>query len=138
MDLLDVVEFARQKHGNQSYGSQPYITHLLRVALQVDSDTMKTIALLHDVLEDTATTKHELLTLFGEGVADVVEILTRSEQMDYFDYINKVKQNPFATLVKIADLRDNIFHGENVYLNYRIRAQKVYRPALNILLGKGR
>ncbi|MCC7435459.1 MAG: bifunctional (p)ppGpp synthetase/guanosine-3',5'-bis(diphosphate) 3'-pyrophosphohydrolase [Methanoregulaceae archaeon] len=74
---------AEQAHAGQLRASgQPYITHPLAVAkiladLQVDDDTI-VAALLHDVLEDTATqTRESIAEVFGDDVVDLVEGVTK-------------------------------------------------------------
>lgn len=47
-------------------------------------------------------------TFFGKEVADVVEVLTHKLGESYHDYIVRVKTNPVATNVKIADISDNL------------------------------
>ena len=74
--------FAAKAHEHQKRMSgEPYITHPLAVAgaiveWRMDADAVMA-ALLHDVLEDTGTTKHELAELFGKGVAELVDGLSR-------------------------------------------------------------
>src|SRR5574343_2017020 len=69
--------FAAKAHAQQKRMSgEPYITHPLAVAGAVvewrrDADAI-CAALMHDVLEDTGTTKHELVEKFGKEVAELV------------------------------------------------------------------
>lgn len=72
------VRFAVEKHaGAARKGSDtPYIVHPMEAAAVVAGITgdqeLIAAALLHDTLEDTATTYDEILTLFGKRVADLV------------------------------------------------------------------
>ncbi|MFA6905414.1 MAG: HD domain-containing protein, partial [Sphaerochaeta sp.] len=76
--FLAAATFAASKHENQKRASgEPYIIHPLAVGeiliqLKMDADTI-CAGLLHDTLEDTATTYEELKVLFGQAVADMVE-----------------------------------------------------------------
>lgn len=76
--FLAAATFAASKHENQKRASgEPYIIHPLAVGeiliqLKMDADTI-CAGLLHDTLEDTATTYEELKELFGQAVADMVE-----------------------------------------------------------------
>lgn len=78
-EIVDrAVRFAVEKHaGAARKGSDtPYIVHPMEAAAVVagitgDQDLIAA-ALLHDTLEDTATTYDEILTLFGKRVADLV------------------------------------------------------------------
>jgi (p)ppGpp synthase/HD superfamily hydrolase len=106
---------------------EPYLDHLCRVAdiagksavprIQpifgggydsVYANKLEVIGLLHDILEDTDITKQYLIDEFGQEIADVVEILTRKKHEKYDDYIVRISANTTATIVKIADLTDNM------------------------------
>jgi calcineurin-like phosphoesterase family protein len=87
---------------------KPYIEHPMAVAAQVESEKLKVIALLHDTLEDTDVDKQLLVDTFGQEVVSIVQILTRKQGEDYFDYIQKVAKDKDATQVKIADLHHNM------------------------------
>lgn len=104
------IMLAEQKHSGQlDKGGQPYIGHLKRVADKLDNYELKTIAILHDILEDTDTTEQELYKMgFCESIVNVVAILTKPEGMEYFDYIARIKTSDKAKKVKLADLSDNM------------------------------
>jgi len=79
MDKINrAYEFAREFHRNQRRRSgEPYINHPVEVAiilagLHMDVETI-CAALLHDTIEDTDTTRVEVINEFGESVADLVE-----------------------------------------------------------------
>lgn len=105
----------------------PYIFHPIRVMEQMDTDDERAVALLHDVLEDSDLPVEHLAKWFPENVVEAVVAVTKPPrpeideeedwdpdevrealQMVYMGYIEQVAQNPLATKVKIADLRDNI------------------------------
>lgn len=134
LSLYTAIEFARIAHGDQKYGGQDYLCHLLRVALQCKSDFTRRCAILHDVVEDTPVTLDEIKDKFGLDVAYVVGLLTRGKEEDYDSYLSRIMKSSDAIEVKIADLRENIYHGEFVYHQYELRAREVYRPALARLL----
>ena len=77
-DIERAYEFARHAHDGQMRRTQhPYITHPLAVAtilaeMRMDDQSIAA-ALLHDVLEDTGATKERLADSFGEGVAGIVD-----------------------------------------------------------------
>ena len=57
----------------------------------------------------TDITAEALLELgFSKEVVDAVVLLTRKKDDDYMDYIKKLKSNPIARSVKLADLADNM------------------------------
>lgn len=67
------------------------------------------VALLHDIVEDTPVKIRDIEVLFGDKVAKAVHLLTRtgeSTKIDY-SYLSKIKSNPLARRVKIADLTHN-------------------------------
>jgi (p)ppGpp synthase/HD superfamily hydrolase len=106
------LQFALDKHkGQLDKGWTPYIMHLLGVWSKVREASLKTqiVALLHDSLEDTATTYAELEAHFGKGVADTVDLLTHAENVPYESYVQSIAHSGdrSALLVKIADLADN-------------------------------
>lgn len=103
------LRFIAEKHaGQKRFNGNPYIIHPIRVSQELSGDIEKTCALLHDVIEDTKTTYQELKDIFWDEIAMVVEVLTHRKGESYLDYIGRVKQNPIAVNVKIADISDNL------------------------------
>lgn len=74
----EAYQFAKRRHGLQMYGEKPYMYHLEMVANRVRSygETAVVLALLHDVVEDTNTSLHEVADRFGVNVAWCVDLLT--------------------------------------------------------------
>jgi len=81
-------DFASKKHDGQSRKSgEPYIIHPLEVAniladLELDDATI-CAALLHDVLEDTDTTKEDLAKEFTPEIAELVDGVTKLGKLKY-------------------------------------------------------
>lgn len=94
---------------------RPYIEHAIRVADNFDDYTVKTIAILHDVLEDTWVTEDMLRRMFPELVVDALVFLTRKHDESYGEYIKRMcvigEAAYFARKVKIVDLTDNMDLG---------------------------
>jgi (p)ppGpp synthase/HD superfamily hydrolase len=87
---------------------QPYMLHLMRVMLGVDSIQAKTAAVLHDIVEDTDITIDDLIALgFSELVLEAIACLTHRTEWTYAEYIIRLSKNLIATQCKIADLADN-------------------------------
>ena len=102
-------EFAAKKHyGQVDKAGAPYIEHPRAVALKLDGELEKVVALLHDTVEDTDATIEEIRDLFGNEVADAVALLTHDKSVPYMDYIESVKSNDVARKVKMADLSHNM------------------------------
>lgn len=62
--LEKAIALAATQHAGQlDKGGQPYILHPLRLMLQFSNPTLQIIAVLHDILDDTATTAEDLKAL---------------------------------------------------------------------------
>ena len=89
----------------------PYIEHCYAVAKRVAHLGNKYIcvALLHDVLEETKVTAHDLLTAgVDEDIVVAVQLLTKHPSRSYDEYLKLVKFNNLACHVKIADMLSNL------------------------------
>lgn len=126
---------AYKAHQNQfDKANVPYIYHPIHIAEQMDTELECIVALLHDVVEDTDITLNDLEKEFPKEVIDLLKILTHDKKIDYIEYIKKVKTNPIATKIKIADLKHNsdITRLENITTTDLKRIEK-YKKALEIL-----
>lgn len=85
----------------------PYIFHPLHLAEQMPDEISTCVALLHDIVEDTDVSLEDLKKDFPAEVVDAVELLTHTKGMDYFEYLEKIKANPIAKRVKLADIAHN-------------------------------
>lgn len=115
----------------------PYFIHPLCVASDMDNETLTVIALLHDVLEDTDYTEEDLLNEgFSQEVVDALKLLKHEHGVPYLEYVEKLKDNDMARLVKIADLKHNLilerFDGE-VPEHVLNKMRDCYLPALKML-----
>lgn len=84
--IKKALEFSQTAHEGQFRKSgEPYIIHPILVACIVSSisedEAMVIAALLHDVVEDTDFNIHEILEIFGEDVAHLVEGLTKIDKI---------------------------------------------------------
>ena len=60
------------------------------------------------MIEDTDFTAEELRrTGFCENVVSAIELMTCEPDVEYMEYVRKIKDNPIARTVKLADLRHN-------------------------------
>ena len=99
-------------HGQLDYNGIPFIFHPLHLAEQMQDEISCCAALLHDVVEDTHLTLDDLRKEFPEEVVEVVALLTHDDSAEYnnnvyFSYIEKIKGNPVAKKVKLADIAHN-------------------------------
>ena len=95
-------------HGQVDKAGVPYVFHPLHLAESMEDEISCCAALLHDVVEDTDISLEELAKQFPAEVIEAVGLLTHTEDVDYFDYIRKIKTNPIALKVKLADLAHNM------------------------------
>lgn len=115
---------AKEAHEGQFRRSgDPYIIHPIAVAniladLHLDHETLMA-ALLHDVIEDTPTTKEELAGEFGEAVAELVDGVSKLTQIEFkskaeaqahnFQKMTLAMANDIRViLVKLADRLHNM------------------------------
>ena len=97
----------RAHHGQVDHSGVPYVFHPLHLAEEMTDEYATCAALLHDVVEDTSVTLEELAQDFPREVMEAVALLTHEKGEPYFDYIRRIKENPIARAVKLADLRHN-------------------------------
>lgn len=106
------MSFAFEYHKNQKdKGGTPYVFHLMGVADKMPNEILTAAALLHDTLEDTAATVKDLESVFPPRVVHLVQILTRTPDVKYFDYIRAIKKDSDAVIIKLADLENNMIPG---------------------------
>ncbi len=89
ISLLErACDYATEAHeGQYRKSGEPYITHPIAVATELahwhlDAQGLAA-ALMHDVLEDTGTTKKQLAAEFGDTIADLVDGLSKLEKLEY-------------------------------------------------------
>jgi guanosine-3',5'-bis(diphosphate) 3'-pyrophosphohydrolase len=86
--IQEAYEFGAQAHeGQRRRSGEPYIAHPVAVAdlladLHMDAQTI-TAAILHDVIEDTATAKAEIAERFGTEVAELVDGVSKLDQIQF-------------------------------------------------------
>lgn len=113
---MDLVELARhlatQAHAGpfRRDGTTPYIAHPAGVVRNLEGESAEVLAAawLHDVVEDTATSPEGLRAAgIPESVVKAVRVLTKGDEDDA-DYLARVRGNPIARRVKMADLLHNL------------------------------
>ncbi|MDP9192818.1 MAG: bifunctional (p)ppGpp synthetase/guanosine-3',5'-bis(diphosphate) 3'-pyrophosphohydrolase [Acidobacteriota bacterium] len=147
---------AREHRGQVRSSGEPYLIHPINVAyiladMRLD-ETSIAVGLLHDVLEDTLTTKETLQEIFGDQVAELVDGLTKISR---YEYVSKEEQQAETfrkmllamvtdlrvVLVKLADRLHNMrtlqFLPEEKRLAVAKETMEIYAPIAN-RLGMGR
>ncbi len=113
----------------------PYVFHPIHLAEQMPDEATTITALLHDVVEDSPCTLEELRQMgFPESVLQAVGLMTHTDDTPYLDYVARLKHNPIARTVKLADLRHNsdLTRLDAVDEKTLIRVEK-YRRAIALL-----
>ena len=86
----------------------PYVFHPFHLAEQMTDEVTTVVALLHDVIEDTHYTLEDLRKMgFSDTAVEAIARMTHDPAVPYMDYVARIKENPIARTVKIADLRHN-------------------------------
>src|SRR5688500_12195852 len=151
--IEEAYEVARAAHSGQYRQSgEPYITHPLAVAKilaewHLDAQALMA-ALLHDVVEDTATTKAEISRTFGKPVADLVDGVSKIDRIE-FQTLQHAQAENFrkkllamardvrVILIKLADRLHNMRTLEAVPLEKQERIARetldIYAPIANRL-----
>ncbi len=116
-------------------GGMPYMFHPFHLAEQMPDELTTVTALLHDVVEDTPYTLEDLREMgFPEEVLTALSLLTHNDHTPYLAYVARLKDNPIAKAVKLADLAHNSDPTRLDYQNERalMRAEK-YKAARKLL-----
>jgi GTP diphosphokinase / guanosine-3',5'-bis(diphosphate) 3'-diphosphatase len=143
--ILRAFRFAFEKHKNQKRKSdEPYIVHPTAVAISLielhsDAATV-TAGLLHDVLEDTQTSKEEMIQEFGEEIYELVEGVTKLGKLN-FKSSEQAQANNFrkmlmaiakdmrVVLVKLADRLNNM---QTLHYLAEEKRERIARETLDI------
>ena len=122
---IQAYRFAARAHQGQIYpGTElPYIMHLSFVSMEIlgalsvepgrDGDLAVRCALLHDSIEDTATTYADVAAKFGVNVADGVLALSKNPALEksqqLTDSLQRIRSQPAEIwMVKLADRISNL------------------------------
>lgn len=132
--LTEALDLATELHRDDRYGREPYLSHLMRVAIRIIShyeitDTDVVVAgLLHDAVEDhpaelagsrpgtpTEGALAELADRFGPRVAEIVAAVTnpatdpaRDRHEQYREHVaEQLEHSPWGRVVKLSDFTDN-------------------------------
>ena len=155
--LSEVYDFSEEMHRDQRRRSgEPYVTHPVYVSyilaeLKFDQ-TCVAVGLLHDVLEDTLTSKEVLEEKFGRDVAELVDGVTKIGQQEYVrrdeaqaetfrKMILASARDLRVILVKLADRLHNMLTLEHMSTEARRRISRetleIYAPiALRLGMSK--
>jgi GTP pyrophosphokinase len=122
--LVRAYRYSERAHEGQTRSSgDPYVSHCVEVAkiladLQLDTTTVAA-GLIHDVVEDTATTVEDIARAFGDEVAQIVDGLTKIGNLpmhskeerqveNYRKLLLSVAKDARVILIKLADRLHNM------------------------------
>lgn len=120
--VLDALAFAADKHRHQrrkDREASPYINHPIDLAhilvneANVDDPLVLVAAVLHDTVEDTATTEEEIAARFGPEISGIVAEVTDDKRLPKEERKRRqVEHSPRASFraqqVKLADKISNL------------------------------
>ncbi len=145
--------FSEQAHQGQFRKSgEPYITHPLAVASilsqwRLDAQGLAA-ALLHDVMEDSGITKNEIESSFGKPVAEMVDGVSKLDQIEFQSHedaqaenfrkmLLAMAQDVRVILIKLADRLHNMRTLDAMAPTHRKRIARetldIYAPIANRL-----
>ena len=116
-----VIKFAKKKHKGQLDDNKCdyYESHLVNVAniLKASNADEWTVAAgyLHDVIEDTDTTYKELVSEFGEKIANLVNEVTHEGTKDNIGYYFPRLKTREGIMIKFADNLSNLNRMDNYH-----------------------
>jgi GTP diphosphokinase / guanosine-3',5'-bis(diphosphate) 3'-diphosphatase len=103
------LSVAKKAHrGQYDKSGKNYIHHPITVSDMLDTPLLKTVGLLHDVVEDSDFSLSDLKNLgFSKKVISAVDAISKRDGETYSHYVSRVKKNKIAMQVKIADATHN-------------------------------
>jgi hypothetical protein len=142
--MSELVKMARDlahraHEGQVDKAGCPYIEHVARVAAAVSDDPeAEAVAWLHDVLEDAPAFNADVCR-FPEPVYWSAYLLSRFTATNEAGYYERLRRNPLAMRVKLADIADNSDEARLALLpaDVAVRLRKKYARALSYLSLEG-
>ncbi|OPZ76611.1 MAG: GTP pyrophosphokinase rsh [Alphaproteobacteria bacterium ADurb.Bin438] len=139
------INFAIKNHKEQKYadGMLPYFYHLRQVDKVIDYFynelpinyyfKLKISAILHDTIEDTEVKKSDIVSCFGEEIAEIVDKVSKNNLSDRAltdkIYFEQMKSNPYTIMVKIADKCANFKQTKKNMAKWHVkRVYETYEP----------
>ena len=104
-------DLAKKYHAGQvdKAGENYFTGHIIRVVYSLKDIRLKTIAYLHDIVEDTDMTIERLAQHgFDNDILVAVHLLTKDDEFTYAERIDLISHNYLAKQVKIADIKDHL------------------------------
>ncbi|MGO1405405.1 MAG: HD domain-containing protein [Agrococcus casei] len=127
---------ARAFDGCTDRQGAPYIAHAIRVMHDVTGVEAKAVALLHDTLEWGHLTWDDLVSRgFPQRVLGAIDALTDRDDETLSEHVARIRANPLALQIKLADIRDNSLNWRMAQLDTTTRSDLMgkYRDTAELL-----
>ena len=111
MDIIEKsLEIALKAYsGQKDKAGKTYILHPLRLMAKMETDEEMSVALLHDVIEDSDYTAEDLLNNgIPSNIVNAIQSLTKIKSESYENFIERVLDDKLASKIKKVDIEDNI------------------------------
>ncbi len=145
--LQKAIVFAAMKHeGHVRKGTTiPYFTHVMEameiVSRLTGDEEVRAAAVLHDTLEDTPTTKEELIHFFGKRVAGLVAAESEDKRKDRpeadtwlerkMETIRHLESEETETEVRMIALGDKLSNVRAMHRDYQVLGDKLWEKFNN-------
>lgn len=145
--VRNAYELLVSKHAGQrqKVNGHPYVEHPILVASDVSragfEPEMVAAALLHDIVEDSDVTVEEVRELFGDRVADLVEAMTDTAEVEPYERRKAlhrervVEAGPEAAAIFAADKLNNVRALRSAYAEEGEEVAKRFKQPLDTKLG---
>ena len=143
--LQKAMGFAAMKHeGYVRKGTTiPYLTHVMEameiVCRMTEDEEVRAAAVLHDTLEDTPTTREELIHFFGERVASLVAAESENKRRDQPEMETWLERKletiqhlgTAKTEIRMIALGDKLSNVRAMYRDYQVHGDKLWEKFNN-------
>lgn len=139
--LERAIEFAVKKHAGQVRKGTtiPYVTHVIEameiVSRMTEDEEIRVAAVLHDTLEDTETTREELVVAFGERVVQLVDAESEdkrkgeSEEETWLDRKRETIKHlsKASTEIRMIALGDKLSNMRAMARDYKVKHEELWQ-----------
>lgn len=135
--LVTAIAIAsRAFDGRTDRQGDPYIAHAIRVMHDVEGNDAKAVGLLHDTLEWGTVSWDEMLDAgLPQRILAAIDALTDRDDETLSEHVARIRANPLALTIKLADIRDNSLDWRMAKLDRATREELMskYRDTAGLL-----
>ncbi|OIO01379.1 GTP pyrophosphokinase [Candidatus Desantisbacteria bacterium CG_4_10_14_0_8_um_filter_48_22] len=137
--IKKAIDLAVEAHkGQKDSRGEEYIEHPFEVMRRMMRDKRPEIelavAVMHDILEDTPRTEKDIYNAVSACCADkallvteALKAITKAKNEDYDEYLERLKGNVIARMVKLYDLEHNIERNLKTFKEDKKSAQRLLK-----------